>query len=99
MYDIELAKALKSRNNISKIGAIVGKVVGINPLKISILGGDVLLTGDSLHVCREATEYTMEVTTTDGAGTAKHEGLKLNDRAALIATEDNQKFFVIDKLV
>jgi hypothetical protein len=96
MYAIDLAKQLKSRNNTDKIGIIVGTVVSESPLTISILGGDVLVSGNNLYVCRNATTYTMAVSP---SGTATHEGLKANDQVALMATEDNQKFFVIDKLV
>lgn len=99
MYAVELAKALKERNNIDKIGITVGTVRSVNPLRISILGGAVLLQADQLIICKNATEYTVEVTTSEGIGTAIHEGLKVGDRAALIASEDNQRFIVLDKVV
>lgn len=98
-YDVELAKELKSRNNKNNIGIVVGTVAGVNPLKISIYGGEILLNEDNLYVCKNATEYTMKVTTDTAIGVATHEGLKINDKVAVIATEDNQKFFVIDKIV
>ena len=98
MYDVKLAKELKKRDNIDKIGGIEGRVISIDPLKISILNGDVILNENHLYICQNATEYTMVVTTPQGTGTALHEGLKLNDRVAIIAAENNQKFFVIDKI-
>lgn len=98
-YDVELARELKSRNNKDNIGIVVGIVAGVSPLKISIYGGEILLNEDSLYICKNATEYTMKVTTDTEIGVATHEGLKINDKVAVIATEDNQKFFVIDKIV
>jgi len=96
MWDTDLAKEFKNRNNESFIGVVVGTVENINPLTVSIYGGKALLTGDNLYVCKNATQYTMTVST---GGTATHEGLSQGDKVAVIATEDNQKLFVIDKLV
>lgn len=98
-YDVELAKELKIRNNKDNIGIVVGIVIGVNPLKISIYGGEVLINEDSIYLCKNATEYTIKVTTATETGIATHEGLKTNDKVAVIATEDNQKFFIIDKIV
>jgi hypothetical protein len=33
------------------------------------------------------------------SGTITHEGLKNGERVAIVATESNQKFFVIDKVI
>jgi hypothetical protein len=95
-WHTELAKMFKVNENKEYIGIIVGTVVGVNPLKISIYGGQAFITEENMYICKNATEYSMQVST---GGTVIHEGLKVNDRAAIIATEDNQKFFVIDKVV
>lgn len=101
-WDVNLAKELKKRDNEDYIGIIVGTVVEVNPLTISIYGGKAVFSGDSLYVCKNATEYQIPVTLTTPngvvSGTITHEGLKDRDRVAVIATEDNQKLFVIDKL-
>lgn len=99
MYDKDLAKKLKERDNVDRIGPVVGTVVSENPLIIRIYDGDILATGNNLFVCRNATTYAMDVLTQNETGTATHEGLKINDKVAVMATENNQKFFVIDKLV
>lgn len=98
-YDIELAKELKSRNNTNPIGIVEGTVVAINPITISILNGDVIIDSENSYLCKNVTEYTMKVATSNGTGTATHEGLRVGDRVAVLATENNQKFFVIDSLV
>ncbi|AZV56803.1 DUF2577 domain-containing protein [Clostridium sp. AWRP] len=105
-WDVKLANEFKKRNNEIYTGVVVGTVTSINPLTISILNGAGLFSGDNLYICKNATEYKMNVTvsvTTDrgnytGTGTATHEGLKEKDRVAVIATEDGGKLFVIDKL-
>jgi len=99
MYHVKLADEMKKRNNIERIGTVAGLVIGVNPLKISILNGDVILGEDDLYVCQSATDYTMDVITTEETGTAYHQGLQVNDKVAMVAAENNQKFFVIDKIV
>jgi len=98
----ELAKEFKLRDNKDYIGTVVGIVESINPLTVSIYGGKALFTGDTLYVCKNATEYQIPFTLTspDGtvSGTITHEGLKQRDKVAAISSEDNQKLFVFDKL-
>lgn len=49
-WDVGLASMFKERNNKSLIGPCVGKVVSVDPLKVSILNGDVVLEGDQLYM-------------------------------------------------
>ncbi len=51
MWDIGLAHMFKERDNIDKIGNCIGKVVDIEPIKISILNGDVILQEEQLYIC------------------------------------------------
>ena len=108
-YDIELANELKGRDNESHIGAVVGKVIKISPLTISIYDGAATFSeldeegNIAIYKCKNATEYQIPFSLNgyEGAtitGTITHEGLKEGDRVAAIATEDNQKLFIIDKL-
>lgn len=48
-FDIELAKMLKERNNKTPIGVVEGTVININPLKISMFEGKVII--DDAKVC------------------------------------------------
>ncbi len=100
----KLAGEIKKRDNESYFGVIVGTVKSINPLTISIYGGKAVFSGDRLYVCKNVTEYIEEVTVSvpehgTCTGIVKHEGLKDNDRVTCIATEDNQKLFLVDKLI
>ena len=102
-YDIDLANELKNRDNESPIGVIVGIVTSISPITISIYNGAALFSDENLYVCKNATEYQIPFSLigyegTTITGTITHEGLKVDDRVAAIATEDNQKLFIIDKL-
>lgn len=102
-YDIDFAKEIRGRDNESYMGVIVGIVAKENPLIISIYNGKGLFTGDNLYICKSVTEYHIpfSLSCPDGqvTGTITHEGVKTGERVACIATEDNQKLFVIDKLV
>lgn len=83
-YDIELARMLKERNNKKSIGAIVGKVVNANPIKISVFDGQILLDKEQTYFCSRILENNT---------------LKIDDEVMLVATENGQKFFAIDKVV
>lgn len=100
---IDIAREIKSRNNKTYLGIVVGVVEQINPLIISILNKQVLFYDKDLFVCKNLTEYQIPfiLSSPDGevSGTIIHEGLKLNDKIACMTTEDNSKLFLIDKVV
>jgi hypothetical protein len=91
-YGTDIAKEFKARNNESFIGIVVGTVISTNPLSVSIYNGGAIFTGDNLYVCKGATERTTTI------GSITYTGLLINDKVAVIATQDNQSLFVIDKL-
>lgn len=104
----KLAEEFKSRDNEDYIGIVVGTVESIIPLSVTISGGKAIFpevdaNGNKLlYVCKNATEYQIpfQLESPNGgvSGTITHEGLKQGDKVAVIATEDNQKLFVVDKL-
>lgn len=124
MWDVELAKMFKERDKKSNIGPCVGKVVGIVPLQISILDGNVVLQENQLYITEELLkkEYKFELTAGDDIGdiaiTSKpsnplisinisdkdktkltlHFELKVGDEVLLIPTENEQVFFIVDKV-
>ncbi|WP_053242032.1 hypothetical protein [Clostridium sp. DMHC 10] len=55
-WDVYLAKVLKARDNIDYIGAVVGKVLNINPIKIGILDDNILLDEGHIHICASLKE-------------------------------------------
>lgn len=83
MWEYGLAKMLKERNNKSRIGACIGKVVGINPLKVSILDGQVILQESQLYICNNLLNFE----------------LKQGDEVLIIPAENEQVFFIIDKVM
>jgi Protein of unknown function (DUF2577). len=97
-WDIGLAKEFKNRENPDYIGATIGTVTSVSPLTISIYGGAGIFSGSILAISKACTEYTMQVTTPSGNGTALHEGLKLNDKVICIADESNQRLYAIEKV-
>lgn len=100
---IDVAKEIKKRNNKTYLGTVIGIVEQINPLIISTLNKQVLFYDNDVYVCKNLTEYQIpfSLSSPDGmvSGTITHEGLKLGDKIACIATEDNSKIFLIDKVV
>ncbi|WP_333860806.1 DUF2577 family protein [Clostridium sp.] len=102
-WHVELAKMFKNNENIEYIGILEGTVIETNPLKISIYGGKAFITDKDLYICENVTEYQLPfiLSSPDGmvSGTITHEGLKNGERVAIVATESNQKFFVIDKVI
>ena len=107
----ELAREFKKRNNNSKLGALVGKVISTNPIKISLLNGQVIAQ-NNIYICNSALldDITLDVdynldsiaehgtVNTSGNLTIKNEYLKNNDLVLVICSEDNINFFIIDKV-
>lgn len=54
-WDIDLAKELKKRDNAEPIGAILGEVISIEPIKISILGNKAILDNSNIYLCSKVT--------------------------------------------
>ena len=80
----EFAKLFKERDNVSKIGIIVAKVLktdGFRILSVSI-GNGTAIDGDMIIVCKNLEQYE----------------IKEDDLVVVIASEHNDRFFVIDKV-
>ena len=110
-WENELALEFKNRDNKSPLGAVCGEVISVNPIKISILSGSIILTTDKLYLCcgladqvkRLATIKLNSVAehgqiTTDGEITFK-DVLKINDKVLCLPADGEQRFFIIDKVV
>lgn len=80
MWDVGLAKMFKERNPKDLIGPCIGKVVSPNPLKISILSGDVILQGEQLYISRSLLdrEYDCDVSGSGPMGEVINVGGTLN---------------------
>lgn len=105
-WENELAREFKKRDNESPLGAVVGTVIAVDPIKISILGDRVFLTKDMVYMCssllnaidRSATIQINGETVTDGKITFK-DVLKVSDQVLCLPAEGGQTFFIIDKVV
>ncbi|WP_353096244.1 DUF2577 family protein [Tissierella praeacuta] len=126
MWDVGLAQMFKERDNKSNIGSCVGKVIGINPLKISIMNGEAVLdeTIHNIYICDSLIEkeYKIELIAGDYIGditiTSKPSNslisinindkektkltlyfeLKIDDEVLLMPAENEQVFFIVDKV-
>lgn len=76
MWDVELAKMFKERNNKDLIGPCIGKVVAASPLKISILDDQVVLQGGQLYITEGLTtkEYLIDYSDGDVSGNLSTSG-------------------------
>ncbi|MEG0775501.1 DUF2577 family protein [Clostridium sp.] len=79
----ELAKLFHERNNPKKLGTQVGKVIAAFPNIKISLGKKVVLDKDNLIIC----------------DAIYNKVLVRNDEVVLIPTNDEQRFFLIDKVV
>lgn len=104
-WAVDLAKELKARNNKEKFGAVVGNVLSVNPLKIGIENNQIILDDSHFYLSSSLVEnYNREATITENNNSlnttiAYKNILKENDKVLVIASEDNQNFFIVDKLL
>lgn len=106
----ELAKEFKTRDNKTTLGAVQGTVIQLSPLRVSILGGDIILNENKLYVCSSLkngysvkTNIKLDNIPEHGAvsttGTITHdEILKINDIVLCLPADGGQTFFIIDKV-
>lgn len=109
-WENELANEFKARDNKTSLGAVKGTVIQISPLRVSILGGEVVLNENKLYICSSLKKgYELKanikldnipehgaVSTT---GTITHEEiLKINDIVLCLPADGGQTFFIIDKV-
>ncbi|MSU03209.1 DUF2577 family protein [Tissierella pigra] len=124
MWDVGLAQMFKERENKINIGPCVGKIVGVKPLKVSILDGQVILQEGHLYICQSLAkrEYKLELNADGDIGdiaiTSKPSNplisfnisekektkltlyfeLKQGDEVLIIPAENQQVFFIVDKI-
>lgn len=79
-YAEEIATLFKDRNNPKTLGPQIGTVKSVNPLKIELLDGQILLDSDDVLICKALKEgakdkatlkinaYTVAATATDSRG-------------------------------
>ena len=58
-YADDLAKELKKRNNVKRIGNLLGTVLSTSPIRIGILGNAAILDSSNSLLCRNATGLTI----------------------------------------
>lgn len=94
MWDIELAKLFKNRDNPNRIGAILGTVVSKDPLKISILEGNAILEKEELYITHGMLEkeYKFKLSANGGVGdiTTKATTEKTEELININITEENK---------
>lgn len=54
-WDIDLAKEFKKRDNAEPIGAILGEIISVNPIKVTILGNKAILDNRNSYLCSKVT--------------------------------------------
>jgi len=76
MWDVELAKLFKDRDNKNLIGPCVGKIAGVNPLKVSILNGQITLQATQLYITSglQNKSYTIDINGENVSGSVSPSG-------------------------
>ena len=83
----ELAKKFKERDNKEYFGALAGTVLSVSPLKIGIYDNKIILDSSNTFVCKTVSDL---ITAGEIAAC---------DSVLTIAAENNQTFFIVDKLI
>ena len=87
---------LNKRNNKEKIGAVVGTVLDRDNLKVGILNNDIILTNNNYYTTKYFDDLLKSFHTIDGNIVYE---VNKGDKVLVIATEDIQTYFIVDKLI
>jgi hypothetical protein len=82
-----LAKEFKARNNKEYFGTLAGTVLSVNPIKIGIYDNQIMLDSSNIFVAKTINDL---ITNSE---------ISINDTVLVISSENNQTFFIIDKLI
>ena len=97
MYDVELAKEFKKRNNKQPDEAVIGKVLSINPVTISLFNGQSTFSGEQIYVSGSLNVYTGTCEIDGKTGTCTIDrSLKVGDSVLCVPTNNGQKWFVVE---
>lgn len=87
---------LNKRNNKEKIGAVVGTVLDRDNLKVGILNNNIILTNNNYYTTKYFDDLLKSFHTIDGNIVYE---INKGDKVLVIATEDIQTYFIVDKLI
>lgn len=97
MYDVELAKEFKKRNNKQPDEAVIGKVLSINPVTISLFNGQSTFSGEQVYVSSSLSIYTGTCIVDGKTGTCTIDrSLKVGNSVLCVPTNNGQKWFVVE---
>ena len=82
-----LAQEFKKRDNKEFFGAEIGTVLSVAPLKIGIYDNQFIIDSNNYFLCKAINDM---ITNNE---------INNNDKVLVIATENNQNFFIVDKLM
>ena len=97
---VELAQLFKERDNKERQGVGVGVVASLSPLTISF--NNFMLDSERLVIASKLKkEYATDSQTVGNHGSHLHkwsDPLEAGDLVIIIASEDNSRYYVIDKV-
>ena len=94
-YDISFAKALKKRENILPDEPVQGHVISVNPVKISIYNGAVILNERIIYLSSDFSVLTGTCTVNGETGTVTIDRtIKTGETVTCIPTARGQKYFI-----
>lgn len=83
----DLAKEFKKRDNQEFFGAVSGTILSLSPLKIGIYDNQFMVDNNNGSISKTINDLITG------------NGLNINDKVLIIATENNQTFFIVDKII
>ncbi|MBU3145029.1 DUF2577 family protein [Clostridium sp. CF012] len=106
-YGVKFAKSFKERNNAKIIGNVIGTVLSITPLKIGILGNEVMLDNTNCFLCsnlvenykRNAIIKNTDTNIITNVEVTFKDILKVGDKVLVLPNVDEQIFYIVDKVV
>ncbi|WP_321833639.1 DUF2577 family protein [Clostridium butyricum] len=97
MWDIELAKEFKKRNNAIPDEAVIGKVNSVNPVSISLFNGQSTFSGEQVYVSGSLSVYTGTCEVDGKTSTCTIDrSLKVGDSVLCVPTNNGQKWFIVE---
>ena len=95
-YDVGLAKAFKDRENVLPDEPMMGKVISVDPLKISIFNGQAELNSNLVELSNDFCIMTGTCTVDGKTGTCSIDRtLKTGEEVKCIPTNGGQKYFIM----
>lgn len=101
MWENDLAREFKKRDNKSLIGACSGTVISVSPFVATICDGQYIIDESNGYICNQLLERKSKWvigTTKQTEDITLKEVVQVGDEVLVIPSADEQSFFIVDIL-